>query len=128
MTHAFDEATALEPIDGGFRAQTHPAYNNMVGPFGGITAANAADLNFASSIADQYGPKGVRVNTVNPGPVDTDANPADGPMRDLLHGFMAKQTRESDLKLFANMAEAPATARLERRQEQQPVRLQRCRA
>lgn len=35
-------------------------------------AANAADINFASSIAEQYAPFGIRVNTVNPGPVETD--------------------------------------------------------
>ena len=35
-------------------------------------AANAADINFASSIAEQYAPLGIRINTVNPGPVATD--------------------------------------------------------
>ena len=34
-------------------------------------AANAADINFASSVAEQYGRIGIRCNTVNPGPVAT---------------------------------------------------------
>lgn len=39
--HPFDAALALEPLGGDrFRGHTSAAYWNMVGPFGGITAAN----------------------------------------------------------------------------------------
>lgn len=40
-------------------------------------------------LARDFGDKGITVNVVQPGPVDTDANPANGPMKDLLHSFMA---------------------------------------
>lgn len=40
MKHPFDRATGLvRQADGTFAGQTDPAYANMVGPFGGITAA-----------------------------------------------------------------------------------------
>jgi acyl-CoA thioesterase len=40
--HAFDTAVALQAqADGSFLGHTSPAYANMVGPFGGITAAQA---------------------------------------------------------------------------------------
>ncbi|WP_435278621.1 acyl-CoA thioesterase [Rhodococcus yananensis] len=39
-THVFDAAVDLTTIDAGrYTGSTHPAYANMVGPFGGITAA-----------------------------------------------------------------------------------------
>lgn len=37
--HSFDEATELELESGIFRGKTSAAYANMVGPFGGVTAA-----------------------------------------------------------------------------------------
>jgi hypothetical protein len=40
--HAFDAAIALTPQgDGARQGHTSPAYANMIGPFGGITAAQA---------------------------------------------------------------------------------------
>jgi acyl-CoA thioesterase len=41
-THPFDQAIDLQALsDGVWQAHTHPAYANMVGPYGGITAAQA---------------------------------------------------------------------------------------
>ncbi len=68
-THVFDEAIALTPIGGNqWTGQTHPAYANMVGPFGGVSAAQllnaillhpqrlgdpvALTVNFAAAVQD----------------------------------------------------------------------------
>ena len=69
MSSAFDEAIALKPQpDGSFTGHTSPAYANMVGPFGGVTAAQALNavlqhpqrlgepvsltVNFCAALAD----------------------------------------------------------------------------
>ncbi len=67
--HPFDQAIALAPqTNGHFAGHTSPAYANMVGPFGGITAAQTLNavlqhpqllgepvsltVNFAAALAD----------------------------------------------------------------------------
>jgi NAD(P)-dependent dehydrogenase (short-subunit alcohol dehydrogenase family) len=57
--------------------------------------ANAADINFASSLSEQYGPYGVRVNTVNPGPVHTDR--WDGLEKGLARDKRVDQSRAHEL-------------------------------
>jgi hypothetical protein len=82
MTHVFDDAIAVEAQpDGVFHATTHPAYGNMVGPFGGITAATvvnallqhpdvlgqplALTINFAAPVADGTWDVRTRVERTN---------------------------------------------------------------
>lgn len=40
-------------------------------------------------LARDFGERGITVNSIQPGPTDSDMNPADGPMADTLHSFMA---------------------------------------
>ncbi len=48
-------------------------------------------------LARDFGERNITVNNVQPGPVDTDMNPEDGPMRDVMHSFMAiKRHGQSD--------------------------------
>lgn len=51
--------------------------------------SKSALQGMARGLARDFGPRGITINIVQPGPIDTDANPADGPMKDLMHGFMA---------------------------------------
>ena len=46
----------------------------------GYGATKAAVVGFTKGAARDLGPKGITVNVVQPGPIDTDMNPADGPM------------------------------------------------
>lgn len=51
--------------------------------------SKSALQGMARGLARDFGPRGITINVVQPGPVDTDANPEDGPMRELMHSFMA---------------------------------------
>ncbi|MFG3577226.1 SDR family NAD(P)-dependent oxidoreductase [Micromonospora chersina] len=51
--------------------------------------SKTALLGLTRGLARELGGRGITVNLVNPGPTDTDANPADGPNADAIRGFTA---------------------------------------
>lgn len=57
----------------------------------GYGLTKAAVQGMARGFARDFGRRGITVNVVQPGPVDTDMNPADGPMAELLKSGMAIQ-------------------------------------
>lgn len=51
--------------------------------------SKSALQGMARGLARDFGPRGITINIVQPGPIDTEANPENGPMRELMHSFMA---------------------------------------
>lgn len=67
-------------------------------PFAGGSAyamTKSAMQGMVRGLAREFGDRGITVNAVQPGPVDTEMNPADGPMASTMHGFMAIQRHVS---------------------------------
>jgi cyclic-di-GMP-binding biofilm dispersal mediator protein len=61
-------------------------------PFSGAAAyamTKSALQGMARGLARDFGPRGITVNIVQPGPTDTDMNPGSGPMSGFMHEFMA---------------------------------------
>jgi 3-oxoacyl-[acyl-carrier protein] reductase len=51
--------------------------------------SKSALVGLARGFARDLGPRGITINNVQPGPTDTEMNPADGPFAAALHGVMA---------------------------------------
>jgi cyclic-di-GMP-binding biofilm dispersal mediator protein len=61
-------------------------------PMAGGTAyalSKSAMQGFVRGLARDLGHKNITVNNIQPGPTDTDMNPKDGPMKDVMQSFMA---------------------------------------
>jgi cyclic-di-GMP-binding biofilm dispersal mediator protein len=88
--HASVEAAKTMP-DGG-RILIIGSVNGDRMPFqgaAGYALTKSALQGMARGLARDFGDRGITVNVVQPGPVDTEMNPAAGPMAEQMHSFMA---------------------------------------
>ena len=81
--HPLDEAVALRALTDDtqvvrrYAGQTHPGYNNMIGPYGGITAAQAmaAVMNHPQRLGEPIAFTGNYVAVLADGPFEVEAEP-----------------------------------------------------
>ncbi len=85
----FAKAVIPHLADGGRIVTIGSASGERV-PFPGLTAyamSKAALIGFTRGLSRELGPNGITVNLVQPGPTNTESNPADGDAGDLLRGL-----------------------------------------
>jgi 3-oxoacyl-[acyl-carrier protein] reductase len=85
------QAAAAHMKDGG-RIINIGSTNAQRMPFAGgavYAMSKSALVGLVKGMARDLGPRGITVNNVAPGPVDTDMNPAESDFATSLHGLMA---------------------------------------
>lgn len=88
--HAAVEAARKMPPGG--RIIVIGSVNGDRMPLPGLAAyavSKSALQGLGRGLARDFGPLGITVNIVQLGPIDTDANPESGPLKELMHSFMA---------------------------------------
>lgn len=75
----------------------------------GYAMSKSAMQGLVRGLARDFGQRNITVNNVQPGPVDTDMNPESGPMRDLMHSFLAvkRHARTSEIASFVAFLAGP---------------------
>jgi cyclic-di-GMP-binding biofilm dispersal mediator protein len=88
--HAAVEASRQMP-DGGRIIFIGSSGADRVPMAGGAaySASKAALRGMTRGLARDFGSRGITVNVVQPGPTDTEMNPADGALKDVMHESMA---------------------------------------
>ncbi len=85
---------ALRHMGEGGRIINIGSINSDLVPFAGgsvYALTKGAVAGFTRGLARDLGPRGITVNNVQPGPTDTDMNPADGPFAAQLKNMIALQ-------------------------------------
>ena len=98
---------AARHMKSGGRIVTIGSCNAERMPFAGgavYAMTKAALVGLAKGLARDLGPRGITVNNVQPGPVDTDMNPAAGAFADTLRGLMALPRYGSGEEIAAMVA------------------------
>jgi len=111
--HASVEAARTMP-DGG-RILIGGSTNGDRIPFAGGAAyalTKSAMQGMVRGLARDFGARGITVNAIQPGPTDTDMNPASGPMAEQMHGFMAikRHVHASEIADYAAFLAGPSAA------------------
>lgn len=88
--HAAVEAARRMPEGGRIIVIGSTNADRMPFPGGSAYAlSKSAVQGMVRGLARDFGPRGITVNAIQPGPTDSDMNPADGPMAETMHSFMA---------------------------------------
>jgi len=81
-------------------------------PFPGGAAyslSKSAMQGMVRGLARDFGPRGITVNAIQPGPTDSDMNPAEGPMAETVHSFMTikRHVRASEVAEYVAFIAGP---------------------